>query len=103
LLLEFFGVKIKQRELKLNFMAGHGAEHGGHSESHASSSKGGHGAGIGKAFVGALEETVGKIFAEPMADLGLKTVEDIGKVPQSAANLGNKGLSGGGGGGGEHH
>jgi hypothetical protein len=88
---------------------GHGAEHGGHSESHGSSSKGGHGGGFGKAIFGALEQTVDKIFAEPMADLGLKTIEDIGKVPQSAVNLGNKGLSGGGGhgggghGGGGHH
>jgi hypothetical protein len=86
-------------------MAGHGAEHGGHAESHAPTSGGGHRGGILKAFGDALLGTIDGVFAEPMAKLGLDAVEETGKVVQAATNLGAKPAGGGGGGhgGGGHH
>jgi hypothetical protein len=83
-------------------------EHGGHAEqAPAQSPKSGKGgSGVGKAFVGAIGETINKVFAEPMANVGLTTVNGIGEIVEAGTNLGvkpAKGGSGGSHGGGGHH
>lgn len=82
---------------------GHGGEKhsGGHSVGHETKSHQNIVGGIKpiKMLFDVLDKTIDGTFAEPMAKLGLESVEGVGKIPQAATNLGNEGLSGGGG----HH
>jgi hypothetical protein len=103
LILLGFGVKISSRLLSLNFMSEHGGGHGAHGGHESHSSHGSSGGGFIEAMFNAVDQTVEHIIAEPLADLGLKAVEDVGKVAQQATNLGSKPAGGGGGHGGGHH
>lgn len=74
------------------------AEHGGHIE-HAPTptpKSGSGGGGIGEAFGKALMETIDGVFAIPIAQVGLDTVEGMREVVQAASNLGAQSAKGGG-------